>query len=85
MRSDQPNGKSTMTCVERGMDKSSAFMSAKRMSANDADRLYTASKFEKITETRLEVVPFKAYLNGDMIGDIKSVIKKPQEQKKKEQ
>lgn len=80
MRSDRPDGKSTMTCVERGLDKSSAFMCACRMSANDKDRLYTASKFESFTEKRLEVVPFKAYLNGETIGDIKSTIK----QKKKE-
>ena len=75
MRSDQPNGRSTMTCVERGMDRSSAQMSAKRMSANDPGRLYTASKLESIVEKRLEVIPYKAFLDGDMIGDVKSVIK----------
>ena len=64
-----------MTCVERGMDRSSAQMSAKRMSANDPGRLYTASKLESIVEKRLEVIPYKAFLDGDMIGDVKSVIK----------
>lgn len=76
MRSDKTDGRSTMTCVERGMDRSSAQMSAKRMSANEPGRLYTASKLENVVEKRLEVVPYKAYLNGDMIGDVKNVIKK---------
>lgn len=75
MRADTTEGKSTMTCVERGMDKASAQMSAKRASANEHGRLYTASKFETITEKRLEVIPIKAFQNGEMIGDIKSVIK----------
>lgn len=76
MQSDRPDGRSTMTCVCRGMDKASAMMSAKRMSSNDSGRLYTASKFETFTEKRLEVVPYKAYLDGEMVGDVKSVIKR---------
>lgn len=76
MRSFKTNGRSMMSCVERGMDRSSAQMSAKRMSDNDPGRLYTASKLESIVEKRLDVVPYKAYLDGNMIGDVKSVIKK---------
>lgn len=76
MRSDQPDGKSTMTCVERGMDKASAKMAAKRMSVNDPERLYTACRFEWLTERRMEVIPYNAYYDGEMIGDVKSVIKK---------
>jgi len=75
MRSDQPDGSSTMTCVERGLDRGLAFMSAKRMSANDPGRLYTASKLESLTEKRMEVVPYKAYYGGEIVGDIKNVIK----------
>ena len=76
MRSGGEGGDVVMTLVERGMDKSSAQMSARRMSANDPGRLYTASRLETITERRLEVVPMKAYCEGEMIGDVKSVIKK---------
>ena len=64
-----------MICVERNMDKASAKMSAMRMSANDPKRLYTANKLEVIKEKRLEVVPYAAYMNGKMIGSIKSIVK----------
>lgn len=78
MRSKQKafEGSKEMICVERGLDKSSAQMCAKRMSSNDHDMLYTASRLDSLTEKRVEVVPFKAYFNGELIGDIKSVIKK---------
>lgn len=75
MVAERKDDKKKMRCVERGMDKSSAFMCAKRMSDNDKEHLYTASKIEVITEKRTEVIPYKAYIGGEKCGDVKKRIK----------
>lgn len=54
--------------VNIGMDKASAMMSAKRLSANDNENFYTASKVFTVTEKRSEVIPFKVFKNGDTVG-----------------
>lgn len=58
------------TTVNTDMDKASAIMVAKRLSAEDKDSFYTASKISEITEKRTEVMPFKAYHNGENVGNI---------------
>lgn len=74
--SGHQDGTNTMTCVERGISKADVQMVAKRMSAADPDRLYTASRLQVVKERRLEVIPTKAYLGGQAIGSVKSVIVK---------
>ena len=76
-RSDRPDGKKTMTCVERGVGKADVAMVAKRMSADDPGRLYVVHKLQVIKERRLEAIPHKAFYNGEKIGDIKKVLVKP--------
>ena len=73
---DREDGRRVMRCIERGMDKASAQMSAKRMSANDPENVYTASLLETIVEKRIDIIPYKAYKGGEIAGTIKSVIKK---------
>lgn len=79
--SNRPEGKETMTCVERGIGKADVQMVAKRMSASDPDRLYTASRLQVVKERRLEAIPVKAFLGGQAIGSIKSVLVKRKEKK----
>jgi hypothetical protein len=62
--------------VEDGLDRGLAQMIAKRMSAEDADRVYTATKIETITERRIEACPIKAYIGGQTVGDVRKVFKK---------
>ena len=76
MVADSDGGSHVMRSVETGMDRSSAQMSAKRMSANDPSRLYFAYKTETFTERRTEAVPYKAYEGGNVVGSIKRVIRK---------
>lgn len=75
MCADNDDGIKKLCCVENGMDKASAQMCAKRMSAEDPDKIYTMSLIQDIEETRTEVIPYKAYLKGEMIGDVKKVRK----------
>lgn len=81
--SDPQDGTNTMTCVERGIDKADVQMVAKRMSAADPDRLYTANRLQVVKEHRLEVIPVKAFLGGQAIGSVKSVIVKSKKKKDK--
>ena len=74
--SDHQDDTNTMTCVERGISKADVQMVAKRMSAADPDRLYTANRLQVVKERRLEVIPTKAFLGGQAIGSVKSVIVK---------
>lgn len=81
--SERPEGKETMTCVERGIGKADVQMVAKRMSAADPDRLYTANRLQVVKERRLEVIPVKAFLGGQAIGSVKSVLVKSKKKKDK--
>jgi hypothetical protein len=79
--SNRPEDKETMTCVERGINKADASMVAKRMSANDPERIYTVCRMQVVKERRLEVIPFRAFLSGQTIGSIKKVLVKPKRKK----
>ena len=81
--SDPHEGTNTMTCVERGISKADVQMVAKRMSATNPDRLYTANRLQVVKERRLEVIPTKAYLGGQVVGSVKSVIVKSKKKKDK--
>lgn len=56
--------------VEENMDKASAMMVAKRLSAEDAENIYTASIIREYTEKRLDVIPFKAYMANNTVGKL---------------
>jgi hypothetical protein len=81
--SDHQDGTNTMTCVERGIGKADVQMVAKRMSAADPNRLYTTNRLQVVKERRLEVIPVKAFLGGQAIGSVKSVIVKSKTKKDK--
>lgn len=73
---DREEGERVLCCAERGMDKASAMMSAKRMSANNPENIYLASLMKKVIEKRTDITPYKAYKAGETIGDVKKVRKK---------
>ena len=75
-RADRKDGSRVLGCLERGMDKSAAKMSAKRLSANDPDYIYIACLMKKIVEQRIDITPHNAYKAGEMVGDIKKVRKR---------
>jgi hypothetical protein len=52
------------------MDKSSAVMSAKRLSANDGEDYYIASFVTDIEEKRTDVHPYKVYKDGEEVGTV---------------
>ena len=56
--------------VYRNMAKADAQMSAKRLSAEDKGNIYTATILQEITERRVDALPMKAYMNGDVVGRI---------------
>ena len=56
------------TVVEDNMDKASAMMVAKRLSADDAENIYTASMVQDLTERKTIVTPYKAYRGNETIG-----------------
>lgn len=62
--------------VETDMDKASAMMSAKRLSANDKDNIYTAAIVRDIVEKRTDIIPFKIFKNNETIGKIINNVKK---------
>ena len=62
--------------VEEGIDKASAQMIAKRLSAEDAENIYTASCVREYTQKVMEVLPMKAYKANKTIGTIRKVFKK---------
>lgn len=64
------------TTVNVGLDKTDALFSAKRLSANDAENVYTASMIIKKQEETINVSPFKAFCNNKTIGKVKSITKK---------
>ena len=55
-------------CVEEGMDKASALMVAKRLSAEDQENVYTASMVRDFAESKTEVTPFKAFKGNQTVG-----------------
>ena len=56
--------------VYEDMDKSSAQMSAKRLSADDPENIYTATILQTFTEKRTDALPMKAYQAGEVVGNI---------------
>lgn len=56
--------------VSTDMDKSSAVMSAKRLSANDGEDYYIASLVTDIEEKRTDVHPYKVYKGGEEVGTV---------------
>ena len=62
--------------VHTDMDKASAQMCAKRLSAEDAENIYTATILRTIEERRTDALPMKAYKGGEVVGKIGKVFKK---------
>lgn len=56
------------TTVEERMDKASAMMIAKRLSAEDAENIYTASIVRDYTEHKTVIMPYKAYKANETVG-----------------
>lgn len=63
------------TTCETDMDKASAMMVAKRLSAQDDSAIYTASVVREFVERRTEVTPYKCYKNNETVGKIKKLVK----------
>lgn len=64
------------TVAEEGMDKASALMSAKRMSANDEKNIYTAAHVNDLVEQRSDITPFKAFQANKTVGKISKTLKR---------
>lgn len=62
--------------VHTGMTKADAQMVAKRLSAEDAEGIYTASILRASVVKNIEVVPMKAYRGNELVGDVRKVLKK---------
>lgn len=58
------------TTVYQDMDKASAQMSAKRLSAEDTKNIYTASILHTVEVRRTDALPMKAYRGGDIVGKV---------------
>lgn len=63
------------TSVNTNMDKASAMMVAKRLSAENPDCIYLASIIRDVVEKRTEVLPFKAFRNNETVGKLTSTSK----------
>ena len=50
------------------MDKASAMMVAKRLSADDTTNIYTASMVRDYMERKTEITPYKAYKANETVG-----------------
>ena len=61
--------------VEENMDKASAMMVAKRLSSEDSDNIYTASRVREYMERKTDIVPFKAYKENQVVGSLTKVQK----------
>ena len=66
---------SKQVVVEDKMDKASALMSAKRMSANDVENIYTAAQVIDLVERRTDITPFKSFRANETIGKITKTLK----------
>lgn len=62
--------------VEENLDKASAQMIAKRMSAEDTENIYTASCVREYTQKVTEVLPSKAFKANKTVGTIRKVFRK---------
>lgn len=62
-------------CIYSDMDKASALMSAKRLSAEDKDNIYTASQILDITKEEKVIIPVKAFKANETIGKVSNRIK----------
>ena len=62
--------------VEEDLDKASAQMIAKRLSAEDPENIYTASCVREYTQRVTEVLPNKAFKGNKTVGTIRKVFKK---------
>lgn len=58
------------TTVYTDIDKASAMMSAKRLSAEDTENIYTATILHTINERRTDALPMKAYMGGECVGKV---------------
>lgn len=65
----------TQICIEDEMDKASAMMVAKRLSAEDPDNFYTACLVQDVTKKETIVTPIKAYCGNETIGKITKTLK----------
>lgn len=65
----------SQTTVNTDMDRASAMMVAKRLSAQDDENIYTASNVIEIVEKRIEVTPYKAFAKNAAIGSVKKILK----------
>jgi len=63
------------TTVEDNMDKASAMMVAKRLSADDTTNIYTASMVRDYMERKTEITPYKAYKANQTVGRLTKVTK----------
>ena len=63
------------TTVEEDMDKASAMMIAKRLSAEDTQNIYTASIVRDYMERKTDVTPFKAYKANETVGRLTKTAK----------
>lgn len=61
--------------IENNMDKASAMMIAKRLSAEDKENLYIACLERTLTERRKELIPFKVYSANNIVGTVKKKVK----------
>ena len=69
-------GKRQQIIVGEDMDKASAQMVAKRLSADDKENVYIASRILQYTQKVKEVLPEKAYRCNEVIGNTRKVLKK---------
>lgn len=65
----------TQVCIEEDMDKASAMMVAKRLSAEDPDNIYTACQVLDVTKKETIVTPFKSYKENKTVGKETKVLK----------
>ena len=65
----------TQTCVEENMDKASAMMVAKRLSADDPANVYTASVVQERVKKETVITPYKAYKFNETVGRLMKVQK----------
>ena len=62
--------KKKQTIVEDNMDKASAMMVAKRMSADDDTAVYTASMVQRANKFETSVLPYKSYHMNGTVGKL---------------
>lgn len=63
------------TTINTGMDKASAIMVAKRLSAEDEKNFYTATTIREYTENKSEAIPFRVFRGNKTVGTHKKTFK----------